>query len=352
MPNFNPDALKKGKEAIREANESRGNGNFKPFLPSIYWKDDGDEHYVLILNPIDDIPRVEFHPFIEVEGSDFPHQVMARTDPSIGERNDPIQDKWAYKPRLTNLAIAVELEPTFKDVGGRQKPAGFEVKVREFERKIRDDEGNATDEREEVTAPCVGLISQSPFNFGNQLESYDNGEGPIHATALKIKRIGKKSNVTYQIVGYEGVEVDLTNLIDYIDQVSYIDEPDALLEQIEGLSDEDAAIVIGHYLLFAKLNEFADPEVYDEILEQITRPSRYGEKETKGKGKTARASKPSQRRSRRTAEADDAGDDTSAAEPEAEPEEKPVARRRKAAEPVSKASSAAERLAELRKKSE
>jgi hypothetical protein len=341
MPNFNPAALKKGKEAIREANEQRGSGEFRPFLPSIYWADDQDEHYVLILNPIDEIPRVEFHPYIEIEGDNFPHQVMARTDPSIGERNDPIQDQWKYKPRLTNLMIAVELEPTFKDVGGRQRPAGFEVATRDFERKVRDDDGNATDEVEEVTVPCVGLIAQSPFNFGNQLESYDNSEGPIHETALKIKRIGKKTNVTYQIVGYDGIDVDLTNLVELIDQVSYVEDSEELLSQIDGLSQNEAAAVIGNYLLYQKLNEFADPEVYDETLAQITQPSRYGEKESK-KTKSSRKAKPSQRgRAEAESDSEDAPEETEA----------PVARRRKAAESTSQGTSAKERLEALRAKS-
>lgn len=330
MPNFNRDALKRGSEAIREATESRGQGgNFKPFLPSIYWKNDGDEHILLILNPIEDIPRVEFHPFIEVEGQGFPLQTMARTDPAIGESIDPIQTQWKYKPRLTNLAVAVELEATYETKNGRQRPVGFTVKTRDFTRRVRDEDGELTEEREDVSAPSLGLIAQSPYNFGNQLSSYDATEGPIHRTALKIKRLGKDNNVTYQVVGYEDTPVDLTPLIEGVEFISYIQKPEELLGAIDGQTDEEAAVTIGSYVLDLKLDEFSDPDLYNEIFGQITRPSRFGEKEA---AKTAtRQAKPKGKSSASV-----------------EKTEEPVAEEPK----VTKASSAKERLEALRARSE
>jgi hypothetical protein len=299
MPNFNRDALKTGAAAIREANESNGGGgDFKPYLPSIFWKDDGDEHFVLILNPIDEIPCVDFHPFIVVEEVKYGLSTIARTDSAIGERTDAIQDKWAYKPRKTNLMIAVELEATFKDVEGRKRPAGFEVKVNEFERRIRDEKsGELTEEREAVVAPAIGLIAQSAFNFGNKLESYDGSEGPIHKTALKIKKIGKKTNTDFTVVGYENVDIDLSNLVDFIDNVSYIQKPETLVESIDGLDDFEAAAAIGSYVLDLKLEELADEANYEEILAQITKPNPWA-KDDKKDEKAARPARPAQRRQR------------------------------------------------------
>lgn len=300
--------MRRGSEAIDKANADRGKGNFKPFLPAIFWKDDGDEHYVLILNPIEDIPQVDFHPFVDL-GDKIPHQIIARTDPIIGERKDPIEEDWQYKPRLTNLAIAAVLEPVTKIVNGREKPVGFEVATNTFERRIRNDAGELTEEKEEVTAPVVGLISQSPINFFNQLRQYDATENEIHSTPLKITRLGKK-DVTYTVVGYENAALDHSNLLDYAENISYLKDPEALLESLEGLEDSDACVVIGEHLLDLKIDELADDENYQELYEAITEPSRFP---AKGNGKAAkkaeRPTRQSQRRSQRTAEAgDDVGD--------------------------------------------
>jgi hypothetical protein len=338
MPSFNKDAVKRGAAAIREANESSGSGDYKAYLPSIYWKDDGDEHFVLILNPIDEIPCVEFHPFIVVEGVKYGLSTIARTDSAIGERTDPIQDQWDYKPRKTNLMIAVELEPSFKEVDGRKRPDGFEVAVNEFERRVRGDDGELTDERESVVAPVIGLIAQSAFNFGNVIESYDGSEGPIHKTPLKIKKVGKKTNTTFTVNGYENVDIDLSALIDNIDQVSYIKNAEPLLEAIKGQSDLEAAHTIGEFVLDLKLEELADDDNYAEILEQITKPNPWAKDDKKDKDK-APARPARERRSSRVSKPDTSEAETS------EPEEKP-----KAEPKVDRSSPAKERLAKLRDK--
>lgn len=291
MPNFDRDALRKGAKAIDEALESRGNGEFRPFLGNIFWSTDKESKYLLFLNPIEEIPQVEYHPYIDL-GDNVPHSIMARTDKSIGERTDPIHEEWNYKPRLTNLAVAVELEATTKLVNGREKPAGFEVAVRSFERKVRDDDGEDTGETEEVFVPLVGLVAQSPFNFFNALRSFDAEEDPLHTTPIKVTRLGQKENVNYQVAGYAGLDLDLTNLFECVGNMSYMGD-DA--PSLEDLDSEEACTTIGDYLLYKRINELADEELYNEILGGITKPAKFGDTK-KEKGKSTRRPKQSQRR--------------------------------------------------------
>jgi hypothetical protein len=321
MPSFNRDALLKGSKAIDDAVEARkqGGGEFTPFLSNIYWKSDKDFRYLLFLNPIEEIPRTEFHPYIDTDEG-FPEMIMARTDPSIGERTDPIHDQWGYKPRLTNLAIAVELEPTMTIVKGYEKPTGFEVATRTFERRVRNDKGELTDEREEVTVPLVGLVAQSPYNFFNQLRAYDATENAVHATPLKITRLGEKTDLTYNVVGYE-VAIDRSGLLDYWQNLNYINADDilSLEDETAGKDDEEASLVIGDYLLYRRIEELANVDNYNAILSKITKPAKFADTK-KEKAKPVRQVRPSQRRK----------EDVEA--------------------PVSKVSSAAERLEQLKKK--
>jgi hypothetical protein len=334
--------MRRGAEAIEAANEaaSSGGGTFTPFLSSIFWGGDGDERTILILNPMEEIPQVDFHPFIEV-GDGRPHSVIVRTDPLIGESVDPIQKTWLYKPRLTNLAVALELEVvTEEDAKGREKPVGFRAATRTFERTILDDDGKPTDEKEEVTVPCVGIVAQSPINFFNQLRMIDASEAEINTLPIKVTRVGKK-DVSYNFKTYENIKPDLTDLFEFIGDVSYLgDQAEPLMERLASIEDDtDAAAEIGRVLLDLYIDEKADDEAYEELFNQITEPSRFPEKSSKGakKEKAERPARQSQRRARTepVEETDEA------------PEETPVARRRSADESTSKASARQERLARL-----
>lgn len=305
--------MRRGAEAIDKANEAINSErtDWKPFLSSIYWGDDQDEHYLLILNPLEEIPEVDFHKFVDI-GDGMPHQIIARTDPIIGERVDPIERDWKYKVGLANLAIGVLLEPvTEVDADGRIKPTGFKVATRTFDRKIRDDEGETTEETEEVTVPEVGFIAQSPYNFFNQLRSFDASTAAIHTTPLKIKRLGKK-DVTYSVEGFHYLPkdaLDLTDLLEYIENVAYLQDPEGLLEAIADLDDREAAVVIGNTLLDHKIDELGDADNYNELYEAITEPSRFPVKEKGAKGKSKpkaeRKGRPTQRKN--TAQTDDVG---------------------------------------------
>ena len=149
MPDF-----KRGAEAIAKAQEkSKSGGEFRPFTPEFFWKAD-DERFLLFLNPVNGetgfVTIDELISFIPIkrkkaDGDTFTtyERVIARTDPVIGEKTDPMVTEWDGQPKTQAIAVAVELEPTYKEDErtGRKRPSGFAVKTREFERRVRDDDG-------------------------------------------------------------------------------------------------------------------------------------------------------------------------------------------------------------------
>jgi hypothetical protein len=347
MPDF-----RRGADAIAKAQEkAKSGGTFRPFTPSLFWKDDGDEKYLLFLNPLADIPTVEMISFIPVvqkkgDGTKYTsyEQVIARTDSAIGEDEDPMVSEWDGKPRETCVAVAVELEPTFEEVvkGDKtyKRPTGFEVKTTTFERRIRDDDGELTDDTEEVEAPAVGFITQSPTNFFNVVTSFDSNTAPIEDTAVRITRVGKDTSTVYSIDGFEDLEIDLAGLVDCVDGISYLseDERDALLDKIENTDDAEAGQIIGAVLLDKRLEELIDKERYDELYDGIDSTlDKFGGGKKKGKksggSRRERPARRSQRRSRSEEPSDEPEADTPEAEVEAQPEEKPARQRRSRSKP-------------------
>lgn len=344
MPDF-----RRGAAAIAEAQANRGGGGeFTPFTPSIFWtnpsKDkENAERFVLFLNELNDIPTVSAITYVpqkrtKSNGDDFTtyETVIARTDEVIGERTDPMEEEWGAQPRDTCIAVAVELEPEFEDRNGRKRPKGFRVKTTEFDRRIRNDKGELTDETETVEAPVIGFVQQSPHNFFNLITSFDSDTAPIEDTALKIKRIDSK---TYTVEGFEDQPVDLTDLIETIDNLSYLgDDVDELVEAVDATEDDrEAGLVIGTLLLDKYLEELCDSERYDALFEGITEPFRFGKKD-KGKKdgeKKSRRERPARRSQRRSQQEDPEPETQDEPEAEAapEPEEKPARRSRRKAEP-------------------
>lgn len=359
MPDF-----RKGASAIKESQErSKTGGDFVPFTPSLFWTQDGDskEKYVLFLNPMDEIVTANVTGFIPVavKGRDKPmfEQVIARTDPAIGESTDPMSDDWDADPKETCISVAVVLDPVIEEVNGRKRPVGFEVATNTYERRIKDAEGKLTEEKEEVEVPVLGFVTQSPFNFFNLVQSFDESDGPIEGTALKIKRIDKN---TYSVDGYVGADIDLSGLVDCIDGLSYLgDDTDNLLTLIDEIYDDpdiaadeaesEAALTIGSFLLDKRLAELCDRERYDRLYEGIDKPFRFGKKsknnDSKSSDKPAKRERPARRSQRRGSEdaapdnvtpEDNAQEPDATPEPEAEaPAEKPArkARASRAAKP-------------------
>jgi hypothetical protein len=341
-----PGEIRRGSAAIDEALENTGGGgNFKPFLPNIYWKSDKESKYLLFLNGLEEIPQLDMIHFLKDENGHV-QSVVAKTDSYFEESTDPLVVKWDAEPKITNLAVAVELEPVMEKVGQRTRPTGFTVATKDFVRKVIDDEGNATDEEEEVTTPVVGLIVQSPYNFFNAVKEYDETESPINETPLKVTRLGQKSNVSYQIAGYD-VEVDLSPLFEYLDGVTYLGEDiDTLNEEITDLEPFEAAGIIGATLLAKRIEEFVDEDRYEELAEGVTESLAWdgGKKKASKKDERkapARKARPSQRRSRQ----EETDDTPEADEPEAD--EKPKATRKAK---TAKGASPAEKLEALQAK--
>jgi hypothetical protein len=344
--------FKRGAEAIAAAQERAKSsaGDFTPFTPTIFWSNPEDnkeyaERYVLFLNPLIEIPNIEqMIGFVPTGRDKVYEQVIARTDDVIGEDKDPMVDEWGADPKEQNVAVAVVLEPTFEEVRGRKRPVGFEVAVREFERKIRDKDGKATDKKETVEAPVVGFVSQSPHNFFNLISSTDAKDGPIEHTPLRIARVDKN---TYKVDPFLDQPVDLANLLDLFDNLSYIPEEDR--EDLIGLvdkaeDDHDAAMILGDYLLNRRLEELADRERYDKLFKNIDRPFRYGSKskedsKSKSSSRRERPSRSSQRRGRAADPEPEPQEDASpaeepVAEPETAPAEEPKPRRGRRAKPA------------------
>lgn len=328
MPDF-----RRGREAIKEANERKGGGNFQPFAPKLFWKDDGDEKYLLFLNPIEEIPQVDLIPMVPItrerqDGSEYTFYAdfIARTDPAIGEEEDRLVEELEARVRRSNMAVAVVLEVETESVKGRTRPVGFSVATTEFERRIRDDKGELTDETETITAPDIGFVAQSPLNFFNWLEAFDASEAPMTETPLKVKRMGGDQNTTYAFTPYMDQPVDLTNLLDFVDGISYLDEEmDEIKEQIDSMEDEEAAALIASLMLEKRLEELADEERYHDLTDDLEESLAWnpggGKKKPKAKSKPKAKAKPKpQRRSQRKK------DEEPAEEPEAEatePEEDP-----------------------------
>jgi hypothetical protein len=192
----------------------------------------------------------------------------------------------------------------------------------------------------------VGVVAQSPINFFNQLQYIDSSEGEINTMPIKVSRVGKK-DVSYVFKTYDNIKPDLSDLFEFIGDVSYLgDQAEPLMERLASIEDDtEAASEIGRVLLDLYIDEKADDEGYEELFNEITEPSRFPEKSSKGTKKAERPARQSQRRSRST-EAVESGVDNADPVEEA-PDEKPVARRRSADESTSKASARQERLARL-----
>jgi hypothetical protein len=289
--------FRRGREEIKKVADERnsGGGGFTPFLPNIYWKENNEEKYLLFLNDIDSIPRIDVIGFIP-DGNGRYNSVIARTDTSIGQSRDPLVEDWDGSIKKSCAAIAVELEPTFEEIEGRLRPRGFQVATREFDRKVRNEDGEATGEVEEVTAPVVGLILQHATTLFGPIESYDTTDYPIHLAAVKIKRVGTDNNTSYNVSGYPDLEVDLSNLLDNVDGISYLnqDEAESVKAAIDGLSDIEAGQVIGGILLDKQLEELGDQERYDKIYKAVDASlDRFGNKK---KATEKRVSRPSQMR--------------------------------------------------------
>jgi hypothetical protein len=259
-----PDFLR-GKAGMDQSQSRQDSNPFPGFVRSLIWTKDKEEKFLLFLNHASDMPTVEYHGFVPVgtwkSGKPRYEEFIARTDPGVGESSDELNDRLGKKPALRSMAVAVELEPTYTTVQGRKRPTGFAVKTETFERK--DEQGKV----EEVEAPILGMVVQSPRNFFGWVGSFDESTAPIEETPVQIIRRGKDANTAYDFTPYLDQTVDFTNLIDYIGNMSYLR---GSMDDID-LTDEPkkVALAIGDHMLNKRLSELTDKERYDRLVGPI-----------------------------------------------------------------------------------
>ncbi len=344
MPAYTP---RRGREVIEEAAERKGGGDFKPFCPELRWSQDGDEKYVLVLTDLEEgVVEALVHEWIKVgtfenrNGETKPKYewFLSRKDRGIGETHDELERKGS-QPKLRIMGVGVELEPVVEPGrGGRQTVVGFEVATSTYNRKGEDDE------TEEVTQPNIGVISQSSGNFWKPLSAFED-QMPVNETAFQIKRQGKDASTSYAFIHFMGQDIDLSNLIEYIDGVTYLSQDEEefndLLGAIEASKDDqEAAEHIAEALLMARLNELADKERYDELTSDIDSiESKFGKKKS---GKPAEKKERPARRTRRAAQTEEPQAEAQESAPEAAPE----------APAEEKKSSRGDRFAKLRERTQ
>lgn len=272
MPEF-----RRGSEAIQESAEPNKNANnkYRSYAPSIAWNKNSMEKYVLILTPIDEVVSLDLHTWIPVGETkrggvtkmryeDF----LSRKDPSIGADYDRLQDDLDRDPLTRSIGVAVELEPTFEIVKGRQRPNGFTVKTREYTKRTEDGD------EEQVTTANIGLIVQSANLLWKSLDSLDKTQGPLEDLPVQIIREGMDKTTNYTVIPFP-VPVDLSGIVEHLDGLSYLrTHKDDIMAEIDSLDEgEDfdlrAAQVVARCLLDTRLTELADEQRYDELTSHI-----------------------------------------------------------------------------------
>jgi hypothetical protein len=311
MPTFN---VPRGRDAVDPEKAPRRGGSFKPFLPQIKWSDDKDEKYIAFLHPIESVPGVLVHEFIEIGRTDGGKPVygfyLSRKTEGINEDYDDLEDRLGQTPSFRNIFVGVELEPIVDaQARGRKAVKGFKVATTTFTR--RGDDGD-----EEVEVPLVGFIQQSPGNFGGYLGSFADTEGNIEETAFKITRRGKKgdSDTKYDFVPYFDASIDYDALFEHIEGLSYLKEEfeEGFQDELDAVKDDrERAILIGETVLERRIQDLGDKDRYDSEIGPIEElpEGRYSKK----KKDDAKRERPA--RKRQGASSDD---DAPADEPEEE----------------------------------
>lgn len=308
---------RRGSAAIQDAAAKRGGGDFRPFIPQLTWKNDGESKYVLVLTDIQGgVAELLLHQFIPVgkgkkaNGEEFTRyeEFLSRKDPALGEDYDDLEERLEREPKTRIMGVMVELEPVVEV--GTKKLTGFVAKTEKFTR-------NTDDGEVEVTAPVVGLCTQSAITLWGGIDSLYQSLGDLTQVAVQITRRGKDVNTRYDIIPFLEKPIDVAPVIDYIDGINYIgDDLESLIQDLEGdETDLAKAQTIADYLLDKRINELADAARYEELVGPLTiedMPKNAWGRKKEAKASTSRPARP-QRRPQREVTA--ASEDAAPAEP-------------------------------------
>jgi len=274
MPNYQP---RRGIGAVEQAANRKGGSKIRGFAPEIRWREDGEKKYILVLSNFEDddpnaVVVADLHEFIPVgtgekaNGETYTRyeSFVSRKDPLAGgEDYDDLEDRLGNKPRTRCIGVALELEPEFEVIKGRKKPVNFTVKTEAFSRKTETG-------TEEVQQPVIGLIVQSAFLVWSPLGSLDESQGPLSELPMEVTRIGKDVNSRYNFAPFMDMPVDLSNLFDNLDGITYIgDELAEIKDDIIAKGDIEAAQLVGQILVDKRLNELSDKARYEELVTPI-----------------------------------------------------------------------------------
>lgn len=205
--------LKTGQAAMKSA--KRGG-----FFNNIYWKEDKEVRFLAFLTPFEEVPGLPIHMYETANGwrtfvcrkaAIFEDESQGRCDICSlmvkGKERDPA------KPNFKQIALAVELEPVYERVEGREKLVGFEVKMDEYEK-----------DGETKTAPAIGMVSQAPSNFWVPMASTVDRKGDITEYVLEVERKGKGKNakVSYTFFDHPGRELVDLQLEEYVPEEGWL----------------------------------------------------------------------------------------------------------------------------------
>lgn len=304
--------VRRGMAAIEEAATRKGgSGNFRPFVPELRWKEDGETKHILVLTPIDEVATLDLHEWIPVgtfekkngEEQTIWETFLSRKDPFVGESFDKIADELDRPAKTRCVGVAVELEPVMEVVGGRKKPTSFSVKTDTYTRKTDDGEV-------EVTQPVIGLISQSSYLVWSPLMSYDESQGPLIELPLQMTRRGTDANTRYDFVAFPEKDVDLSPIMEYVEGISYFGDDIEDVQAAIAATDNyvEAAQAVADALLNKRIAELADEDRYNELVGPIeSLPAAFGGKggaaKKAKKAPAKRAPRPSQAKEKVAAEA-------------------------------------------------
>lgn len=294
-------AFRKGRQAAEAAASRKGgNGDFRPFVPEIKWREDGEKKYILVLTDPDELATLDIHEFIKVgtgekaNGETYPkfESFLSRKDPFLGEDYDDLSDRLDNVPKTRVMGVVVELEPVMETVRGRQRPKGFAVKTDTYTRRTDDGE-------EEVTYPVMGLVAQSSALMWSPLLSLDDSAGPWVELPIEVTRRFKDANTRYEFLPFMDAPVDLSGVREHFDGLSYLrDEITEVQGMVDAAEDDTgAAMAVAEALFNQRLSELADKDRYDSLVGPIQElENRFGNNNNKkAKAPVSRPSRPSPR---------------------------------------------------------